>query len=396
MKLSFLDILVHYKSLNLPRIGRFELDEVSAQLDEDENLIYPPYNQIRFHHISNSEIEFSEEIALYLHYNFGLPYERAVVLAKEQVELICSKMDETSIVLLTGLGRIFKAGSAKIHFIPDDLELLKEERKGYPVFELPVIEQETLIVAPVVAVEQEQPETIDSFEDKGETVAQSKVIQELNIPYESDEAISELLEDNKPNHRKTLWWTIPLSLIVLVLIAVWGILTFGNGKSKNTYRVQTMSSIENRINIEPLKEELLYPEDTFEEVEGIVYENLFSEGQDEMTAQVENDSNQEIEDVKPEQPIETNSEIPITPMKSLNPSISENDCFIIVGAFGQDKNVKKMVDALENYGHSVLIDKDIHLTRVGVLIPCDDPKLPELYTALKSEVNKDVWIMKKK
>lgn len=392
MELSFLDILFEYRALSLPGLGRFVLDEVSAQLDEDGNLIYPPYYQIRFLQTSDSDEKSAEEIVHYLHYKFGIPVDQAASIAKEQVDRINTKIEETSIVQLPGLGRIFKAGNVRIHFIPDDIELLKEERKGFPVCELPVISQDSIQVPSMVVATIELPvEEHSPVEEvqiiKGESAISADIVQE------SDEIADELLVGNQPVRRKTLWWSLPLSLIVLTLGTIWGISSF---RQKNTqiYKVHTTSSVEDRINIEPLEKELLYPEDSFENIEGTVYEQIFTEKQQEVSAGSEDRSmdSEKTEDARPV----INSDLIITPMSSLNPSIGENDCFIIVGAFSQDNNISKMVAKLETYGQRVLIDKDIRLTRVGVLIPCDDPQLSEVYNALKSDVNKDAWIMKKK
>lgn len=70
------------------------------------------------------------------------------------------------------------------------------------------------------------------------------------------------------------------------------------------------------------------------------------------------------------------------------------DCVIIVGAFGDQRNVKRMIKRLEGLGWKVYSKQPYKLTKIGAYVPCDNAGLHNALDKLQHTIEPNAWILK--
>lgn len=384
MAINYLDILIEYKELTLPGVGRFSVSHHPAEIDKEQGLIFPPYKKINFES-RGSDIEYSKEIAAYLQMKFGFSKADAVEVSKFESRTFAEKRNSASIIPIPFVGRIFAGKNGEWLFTPDDIEIFREERKGFPV--LPYIPVNQLSVNPVSSVVSEEN-------------------KEENFITEVDSFSS--LPPAKTKRGSFTWW--PFSLAAMVMVIAFFLWQQQSSK-ESAYKVFRMASPDTRINVKPLESDRLYPQYGTEEPENIQIDSSAIEEEERhdissgaWEGTVENLRgeeplvSEEVEKKEPVSPLDNSvsKDIAIAEISTNNPELGANDCLLIVGAFASMENVEKMRVRLGAYGSSVVTDTDVKLTRVGVLIPCDSYELPVILEKLRNEINAGTWVMKKK
>jgi hypothetical protein len=71
------------------------------------------------------------------------------------------------------------------------------------------------------------------------------------------------------------------------------------------------------------------------------------------------------------------------------------ECHVVVGAFGVNSNVRRMVSRLESLGYSVDTMAKGSLTQVGVPAPCGTAEIERVLAELRSSVEAQAWILNK-
>lgn len=375
MIINYLDILIEYKKLTLPSVGSFSVLFHSAKIDKEEYLIYPPFKQVVYDQKS-LENEYSKEIASYLEMKMGLPRVEAIEISKKESLAFSDKKSNASIIPIAGLGRLFKGKQGEWMFAPDDIEIFREERRGFPI-----ITYTPLSISTVAAIE-------DPIETNELDISEP-------IPVHTPKEV------NKSKRGAFAWWPFSLAAVVLLV----SFFLWQQQKSKDTsFKVFKMASPEARLNVKPLENDRLYPEN-IEELDGTMIDSSrFYEGEEakedleELKESQNNTSKDKIipDEYKKNEEDKAISDIKISDIPGSNPALGPGDCLVIVGAFANPENVEKMKEKLAEYGASIVTDTDVKLTRVGVMIPCNSADLPQLLNRLRSEVNTASWVMRQK
>jgi hypothetical protein len=95
-----------------------------------------------------------------------------------------------------------------------------------------------------------------------------------------------------------------------------------------------------------------------------------------------------VENLPIEEPEITNEGI----TKEVIPDATATPCFIVVGAFGDPSNVKKMVDRLESMGYTSAQIPGGSLTRVAISTSCDQANLQKVLNEARSSISPEAWI----
>ncbi len=375
MTINYLDILIEYRRLTLPSVGNFSIVNYSAKIDREENLIFPPYKKV-IYESSSEDLDYSYEIASYLEMKMGLLQSEAVNISQNESLVFLEKKNNSSIIPIPGLGRLFKGKQGEWMFAPDDIEIFREERKGFPV-----IAYTPINTAPSNPLFNSQ----ENFE--------TNAIEPRLLPAEPIKT--------KSKRGAFAWW--PFSLAAVVLLVSFFLWQQQNSKDAS-YKVFRMASPESRLNVKPLDNDRLYPENG-EDLDGTVIDSSrFFEGEEaeddleEMRESPDDSSSEEIitEEYSTNEEDKPNTNIKIAEIPGNNPALGPEDCLVIVGAFANPENVEKMKEKLLEYGAKIITDTDIKLTRVGVMIPCSSEDLPQLLQKLRAEINTGTWVMRKK
>lgn len=82
-------------------------------------------------------------------------------------------------------------------------------------------------------------------------------------------------------------------------------------------------------------------------------------------------------------------------VQSATTPVTGRECHVVVGAFGVDSNVRRMITRLEALGYSVDTMAKGSLTQVGVPAPCGTAEIERVLAELRSSVEAQAWILNK-
>jgi len=334
MEVNFADILIEHKVLILPTIGKFTLVPMPATIDSNEGVIHPSFYKIQFEQIERYP-SYSREIADYLYLRMGLEKDSAIEYAKEITSFLNEKKEQSAIVPLNGLGRIFTTKAGKVNFMPEDLEILKRESILRPNFLLEKAKDSPLEKTPLVPQTIEPPTT--------------------SIP---------LAEKKK---KKLPWWPL---LLVLLLPLLWWLLP-SEESSGRRYSVSKDASAEDRINVKPLEQDLILKGDSsFQAEQAYSYD-------------IDNRDEEQLLSID-----EKNGALP-----PLNKSMQEKRCTLIVGAFRNPNNIEKIKKQLLPFPGEIVELTMGDLIRVGMIFSCDPIILDVQLTQIRKEIQPNAWIL---
>jgi hypothetical protein len=325
MEINFADILIEHKRLILPSLGKFTLVPMPATLDTKEGLIFSPYYKIQFEQLERYP-SYSREIADYLYLRMGIEKERAIEQAKQILAELKIKQEESAIVPLQGLGRIFTTKTGKINFMPEDLDLLSRENPLRPAYAL---------------VKSTEKPILDNKWQADNTPAP---------------APTPIVQTQETESKKKPWW---LFFLFLALPLLYFLFSKDDTTSGSRYSVSKKGSIDNRMNIKPLEEDLILEENSTLNHQA---EKPFAH--------------------------------PSPPSTSINPtSQTQQKCTIIVGAFRDQGNIQKIKNQLKTYPGEILTIPMGDLTRVGISFSCDPTILNPYWDQIREEIQPKAWLL---
>ena len=92
---------------------------------------------------------------------------------------------------------------------------------------------------------------------------------------------------------------------------------------------------------------------------------------------------------------------PMEKIDSISPLIKDTETpdnktieyIIVTGSFKQKKHIAKMQKRLQNRGYEVFLGDNDSTTRVGVKVNCTLSELPQHLAKIRSQINKDAWVL---
>jgi len=362
------DLLYSHDAVIVPNFGGFVRTYKSSAIDHVQGLIYAPSKQINF----NENLVVNDGILInYVRKKLNLPAKEARQMVERFVSEIQVAVEKREIVVFPDVGRLYMDYEQNIQFLPDTSNF-STESYGLPTLQYyPILRNRE-------AIGDEAPEPTTSI------------------------TISDKNYQNEQRKRK---WSALLRPAVPYLIAGAVFFTaFGLYKGMdraNNLNIDMPPTLPVNFNKKPTAEIIVdVPKRDEDELD---YESDYDSGKEEMnsneskshgenkSSSIDRSHNKELD---LEKETKNNYTAPIdTEGATLGPSQKEG--VIIVHAFGNKDNVRKMISKLIELGYSPYTDKTKKLTRVGIQFIYEDKnEIQSLLKDIRTSVSKRAYIKK--
>lgn len=355
-----LDLLQITPSVYVEGLGRFEAIFHAASVDLPDNKIKPPYIEPGF---SDEATAYNDYLARYIRFVSGVDTTVASDAILAFADQVRDRTSEGGMWTIEKFGTFSRSSFGNIRFTPD-----------WDAFNLSFSGLETLDIKPKTVYHQAPvyvPPSIPDIEHitsgyrpAEEVTNTTHVEEEVTAVFDSAGTVIEAEKQEQPGnsvHETTnrLWWTILLSAIILIAILcaylAWDIIS-------NRHKLDDLKQIRDGI-------VTTAPTDTAVEIE------------DSATIDVTNIPVQEI----PTPAVE--------PVQQVEPGVpSGQACYVVVGAFGEQANVTKMMDRLTSMGYTAEELNGGGLNKVAIRTSCDPAVLQKTLNDARASINPEAWI----
>lgn len=375
---SINELLFEKNSVIVPGFGGFELKPQPANINHIKSTISPPNKVPSF----NKNLTINDGVLVdYIQNQNRCTLEQANKIVADFVVEVEGKIEKKEIVEFPKVGRIYKDYNKSLQFLPYDTNF------NVDAFGLPTIE-----IHPFLRSESVKKETatiaaasLDLTNAPNETTKVKTLIVKEPAPKPMREEIRVggiPVEDNKGFR----WTQLTMSLLILasvVLVTLSYFLLRDNNPQTadgNQATAPTEVNGDKKINTAPSIEDAeitTLPDDSDSESDQRLEDDI-SAG---------NSTSTDVED-----PIDDLEASSVTS----NNSTSENECIIIVGQFGSESNVNKMIRKLEDDGYVSYEgwSEEKNLKTVGVRFPySSDRKKEKMLRKIRAKYHANAWIL---
>ena len=376
---SINELLFEKNSVIVPGFGGFELQQQPANIDHIKSTISPPNKVPSF----NKNLTINDGVLVdYIQNQNKCTLEEANKIVADFVVEIEGKIEKKEIVEFPKVGRIYKDYNKALQFLPYDTNF------NVGAFGLPAVE-----IHPFSRSESVKKETA--------TVAAAS-LDLTNAPKETTKVKTSFIEDPTPEPKpmreeirvggipvgedKGSKWTqvtMPLLILASVVLVACSYFLLRDNKPQTADGNQSAASMavndDKKINTAPSIEDAeitTLPDDSDSENDQRLEDDI-SAG---------NSTSTDVEDSIDDS--ETNS-------ATSNNSTGENECIIIVGQFGSEDNVNRMIRKLEGDGYESYEgwSEEKKLKTVGIRFTySSDSKKQRMLRKIKSKYHPDAWI----
>lgn len=379
---SINELLFENNSVIVPGFGGFELQQQPANIDHIKSTISPPNKIPAF----NKNLTINDGVLVnYIQTQNKCTLEQANKIIADFVEEVEAKIEKKEIVEFPKVGRIYKDYNKSLQFLPYDTNF-NVDAFGLPTIEIhpfsrsESVKKETATVAaasldltnaPVEPTKQKTP----IFEDP---IVEPKPIREEirvgGIPVGEDKGFR--------------WAQLTMPLLIfasVVLIALSYILLRDNNNQQvdgknSSASLSVNDEDDKKINKPPSIDEAeitTLPDDSNSDNDQRLEDDI-SAG---------NSTSDKVED-----PID-DSELSSV---SSNTSIGDNECIVIVGQFGRDRYVQKMIKKIEGDGYESYQgwSEEKELKTVGIKFTySSDSKKERMLRKIRAKYHPNAWIL---
>jgi cell division septation protein DedD len=428
--------LLKYGSVDLAGLGRFRLDPRTSFIDYNLLLVYPPYYDVVF---EENQYSGAYDYVSYLSRRLGLDDALIAEVMSAYTNSLRERLANDKVAAVDGLGRIIHTQEKRLVFESDKqfwgqdavanlaisfkpVPRIKEMAEKQPVTPVEEILSQTVIpgeedflelkeelfeeewdenmVDADILIESEDEEVLEETADQMITApplnvgathvpaGHTRVDETLFVPAGGKVATP----DQSKNHR----FIVPLMVLLLLLaIPLFWYLTRGDGET--TSDADEIEVPQSRLNQNP-KEAIVDPQQKIESNQERLESAIPTQPEDvKSISQNEEEQAEIVEENKESVKTNPTNDADI-PSKSNKPAestagITAGDCVIIVGAFGEGPNMRKMMNRLEAKGFKVYVDSTRSLSRVGVYSTCRSVELKENLSIIQSDIEPKSWIL---
>lgn len=344
-----LDLLQQVPSVWVQGLGRFDAIFHPAVIDFQESRIKPPFLVPGFE--AGQETP-DDLLAAYMHYTTGLDKEDALQSIRDFAGTVKRHIDAAETYTIEKFGTFTKPIGGTLHFTPDwdafnlsfsGLEAidLYPKSEAEPIAPVNPPEYIPEIRPPAIII----PELENTWVTDRESASPATPAQPVPIHN------SPVISDNTSR----LWWTILASALLLITILcgylAWDILS-------NRGRILQYTAITNDSLSESIPDLIFV--DTLDVTQEVIEEDTLAT----------------IDTLREPEVVENN----------------DPPCFIVVGAFGNPDNVKKMEERLIELDYTAEIIEGGSLTKVAIRTSCDPIILQRTLNDARSAINPEAWI----
>ena len=392
------------RSVYIPGLGMFSLDQTSAHFNSDKTILHPPKLALVFSEKQGDEIRLLEKISAVE----NLTIDKARKKLKKYTDTIFNNLINLNKVEIKGVGTLIKEPDDQIKF-QDSLAQLTDQFNGL----------KSLSITPIKRIMSSSAEnSSNNFNDS------------QNRSNEYNETTS---SPSRP------WWIPLLGGVLLALAYIFFLKNCNEGTVKHggTDEDGIERPIEendkvaetNEIDIAEIEKELEENEERVEvgqdSKEVVVEEEVVKPVEENETVQEEIDYTEIEEEVDLDQSkndliesIETTVEVveetvDKKPGKDKTSRVDESirsngdqesailnaisydgeTCIIIVGSFGKAKNVLRMVQKVESLGYQSYQSPYGSLTRVGLQFKCEASQLHIYISEVRKKIESQAWYL---
>ena len=358
------DLLYSHDAVIVPNFGGFVRTYKSSAIDHVQGLIYAPSKQISF----NENLVVNDGILInYVRKKLNLPAKEARLMVERFVSEIQEAVEKREIVVFPEVGRLYMDYEQNIQFLPDTSNFSTES------FGLPTLQYYPILRnREALGDEAPEPTTSIAISDKS---------------YQK--------EQRKRKWSALLRPAVPYMIAGAVLFASIGL--YKGMDNANDLNIDMPPTLPVNFNKKPTAEVIIdVPKRDEDELDDVSEKEAINSN--ESYTYTENKSTKNDPSHNKELDVEraprNSYTAPIdTEGATLGPSQKEG--VIIVHAFGNKDNVRKMISKLIELGYSPYTDKTKKLTRVGIqFIYEDKEEIQMILSDIRTSVSKRAYIKK--
>ena len=376
---SINELLFEKNSVIVPGFGGFEHKPQPANIDHIKSTISPPNKVPSF----NKNLTINDGVLVdYIQTQNECTLGQANKIIADFVAEVEGKIEKKEIVEFPKVGRIYKDYNKLLQFLPYDTNF------NVDAFGLPTIE-----IHPFSRSESVKKETAMMAAASLDLTNAPNETTEVKIPIFEESAPKPMREEIRvggipvEDDKGFRWTQLTMSLLILasvVLVTLSYFLLRNDNPQQaadgNQVTVPTTVNDDKKINKAPSikdAEITTLPDDSNSENDQRLEDDISSG----------NSISTEVED-----PIDDSEVSSVTS----NNSTPENECIIIVGQFGSESNVNKMIRKLEEDGYVSYEgwSEEKNLKTVGIRFPySSDRKKEKMLRKIRSKYHPDAWIL---
>ncbi|MFK8005770.1 MAG: hypothetical protein AB8H03_05335 [Saprospiraceae bacterium] len=377
---SINELLFEKNSVIVPGFGGFELQQQPANIDHIKSTISPPNKVPSF----NKNLTINDGVLVdYIQNQNNCTLEQANKIVADFVAEVEGKIEKKEIVEFPKVGRIYKDYNKSLQFLPYDTNF-NVDAFGLPTIEIhpfsrsESVKKETATVAAAsldltnVAAEPKKERTPIIPPPTPEPKPIREEIRVGGIPVGEDKGFN--------------WtqFTMPLLVLASVVLIALSYFLLRDDKPQTADGNNTAASM-------PVNEDDDKKINTAPSIEDAEITTLPDDSNSENDQRLEDDiaaGNSNSNSIDTEDDTKSNS-------VTSNNSAGENECIIIVGQFGSEGNVKKMIRKLEGDGYESYEgwSEEKKLKNVGIRFTySSDSKKENMLRKIRSKYDPDAWI----
>lgn len=338
------DLLFQNNSVNIPGLGGFTTRYKTASIDHVQGKIAPPAKEIGF----NKNLVLDDGILVnYIKDKHQLSFEDAQTALEDYVKGVKAAIERREIVVFPKVGRLYKDYEQNLQFLADNTNFNVDS------FGLPTVQ-----FYPIAQGPEKVAATVGATSQRTATKAQ---------PIAPGESFSDKLAE---------WFQQNIAYIGAVSVVVVGFVLFLMWK-KNDPQPAVPEVPSSRVNVSPVEEP--------EEDDLVVDPNV----EEQNTDLIEDETGTTDED---------NTEEASEPLDTEGATVAPNQkfCIIGIGVFGNEDNVRKLVQKIYEEGFEPYTEKSGNLTRVGIQMPYEDEdEIDIALNTVRKKFEKKAKILKK-
>lgn len=334
------ELLYQNEKVSIPGLGGFVANYKSAEIDHVQGKIAPPSKDLSF----NSNLVVNDGLLInFIKDKHSLSYAEAQKAVEDYVGRVKEAVERREIIVFPQVGRLYKDYEQKLQFLPDNTNF---ETNSYG---LPTVSFYPVSKTPPPAAKASQPK--------------KSGLNALSTPVISQK-ISQWFQRS-----------LPFIIVLSVIIIGTGLYFVLSNSRSQKGNIEVSRVPESRVNISP----------TQEDTDGEDTAANTPDDEEAASAPAQEDSG--MIEVTADEDLDT---------ESATPAPDQKFCIIAIGVFGNQNNVKKLVQEIYEEGFEPYTEKRGNLTKVGVQMAYDDDS--ELKAALRTvqeKFSEDAKIIKK-
>lgn len=322
------ELLYENDVVNIPGLGGLVAKYKSATIDQVQGKLHPPSKDLGF----NSNLVVNDGLLVnYVKEKNQLSYGDALKAVEEYVKSVKETIAKREIVVFPNVGRLYMDYEKNLQFLPDNNNFNTD------VYGLPTVQ-----FYPVMRTD--KAEATKNPVTSAKTNIQSKTILSTQI--------SKWFQEYLPY----------IGGVSIILIGLGVYFTFFNESPEMPNNIQKVPG--KKINVSPT---------LTEDEDELALDDLADDETDEAAiAVVPNDETDEVEEIPDEAAEEDEPFGDEIDTEEATPAPGQKVAKIVVGSFGSESNVKKLIKKIYEMGYEPYTEKAGSLTRVGVQMAYDE------------------------